>query len=119
LDTNAVVLNQEIAVADLDKLTFEPVEGWFGETSFVWNGSDGSSYAAQTANVKLALLSVPVAASYCSEHPYICYVVPPAAVAAGTLASAVLYMSRKHMGCFKHELPTVPTRAVAIEMPKV
>lgn len=50
-----VTAGQEIAVADLDGLVFTPVADWNGQTSFLWNGRDGSGYAANDANVRITL----------------------------------------------------------------
>jgi LPXTG-site transpeptidase (sortase) family protein len=46
LDSVAVTAGQEIDVADLDKLAFKPADHWNGSTTFYWNGSDGTLYAA-------------------------------------------------------------------------
>jgi len=53
LGDTAVSLNQEIAAAELDNLTFIPVTDFTGNTSFAWNGSDGTVYAEQPAQVNL------------------------------------------------------------------
>ena len=53
LGDTAVTLDQEIAVAELDNLTFIPVTDFTGNTSFAWNGSDGTVYAQQPAQVNL------------------------------------------------------------------
>jgi uncharacterized repeat protein (TIGR01451 family) len=50
-----VTAGQEIAAADLDHLVFTPTANWNGETSFLWNGRDGSGYAATDANVRISL----------------------------------------------------------------
>jgi len=44
-------LNQEIAVADLDFLTFVPALSYNGTASFGWNGTDGADYAASGASI--------------------------------------------------------------------
>jgi len=47
-----VAVNQEIPAAQLGTLWFIPALNWdSGSTSFQWNGSDGSSYAAAPATV--------------------------------------------------------------------
>lgn len=51
-----VIANQEILVADLSKLTFEPGLNWSGTTNFVWNGSDGTDYATINANAALTVV---------------------------------------------------------------
>lgn len=50
-----VTAGQEIAVADLVELVFTPAANWNGQTSFLWNASDGSGYAATDANVYMTL----------------------------------------------------------------
>ena len=50
-----VTVNQEIDAADLGNLVFTPAANFSGTTSFAWNGSDGSSYAAADAEVILAI----------------------------------------------------------------
>lgn len=51
-----LVLNQEIPVAELAGLTFEPAFNWSGTTNFTWNGSDGTSYAAANANAAITVI---------------------------------------------------------------
>ncbi|WKN43072.1 tandem-95 repeat protein [Tunicatimonas pelagia] len=50
-----VALNDEIAVADLGNLVFVPDSGFTGTTSFGWNGSDGTVYAATPAQVNITV----------------------------------------------------------------
>ncbi len=50
-----VTAGQEIAVAELGGLVFTPVGDWNGSTSFLWNGKDGSGYAADPASVRITL----------------------------------------------------------------
>ena len=50
-----VTAGQEIAVADLGGLVFTPAANWNGQTSFLWNASDGSGYATADANVYTTL----------------------------------------------------------------
>ena len=50
-----VSTGDEIAVADLDQLTFEPTAHFAGAVSFTWNGHDGTDYAAEPATVALAI----------------------------------------------------------------
>ncbi|MDP3468944.1 MAG: Ig-like domain-containing protein, partial [Daejeonella sp.] len=52
-----VTLNQEIPVADLARLTFEPALNWSGTTNFTWNGSDGDVYATSPANAALTVIA--------------------------------------------------------------
>lgn len=48
-----VHLNEEIAHADLAKLTFTSNAAWKGSTSFGWNGFDGKVYASSNGNVNI------------------------------------------------------------------
>ncbi len=50
-----VVAGQEIPVANLGNLTFEPPVNWSGTTAFGWNGFDGTVYAINPANVTLTV----------------------------------------------------------------
>ncbi|WP_207422098.1 DUF7507 domain-containing protein [Desertivirga brevis] len=54
-DGVAITVNQEIAVADIVKLTFEPAKDFFGDNqiSFSWEASDGTSYSTTNALVKI------------------------------------------------------------------
>ena len=61
----AVVLEQDIATADLDNLTYEPDAGYTGSDSFVWSGSDGTSYAV--ANATVTLNTVPVVVGFAKD----------------------------------------------------
>ena len=55
LDGIAVVTNQEIVDGDLGKLTFNPETNWNGNTSFSWQGFDGTEYSSNTANVDITI----------------------------------------------------------------
>lgn len=55
LNGTAVSLNQEILAANLSQLTFTPDSDWNGMTSFTWNGSDGTAYAALDASVNITI----------------------------------------------------------------
>ncbi|WP_221176014.1 tandem-95 repeat protein [Brevibacillus fluminis] len=46
VDGHAINANDELTVADLDKLSFVPDADWNGSTSFTWKGYDGNSYSA-------------------------------------------------------------------------
>jgi VCBS repeat-containing protein len=62
----AVTANQEILLAALGQLTFVPNANWNGTTSFGWNGSDGTVYAAAGALVNITIAPVndsPIAGS--------------------------------------------------------
>ncbi|NDI35194.1 hypothetical protein EPK97_10550 [Chengkuizengella sediminis] len=50
-----VTEGQEIPVSDLGDLKFVPAENWNGSTTFSWNGSDGMTYADNSATVKIEL----------------------------------------------------------------
>ncbi|MBE9242639.1 beta strand repeat-containing protein [Synechocystis salina] len=58
LGNNAVTINQEIAVANLGSLTFVPNANFNGNTSFSWNGFDGTNYANAAATVAIAITAV-------------------------------------------------------------
>jgi len=49
LNGNTVQAGNKITVADLDNLTFTPDADFNGNTSFVWNASDGTTFAAGTS----------------------------------------------------------------------
>ncbi|RTE08542.1 S-layer homology domain-containing protein [Paenibacillus whitsoniae] len=49
----AVVADQEIPFADIDKLSFTPDSYWSGETKIVWNSYDGELYADHDATITL------------------------------------------------------------------
>ncbi|MFB2976907.1 FG-GAP-like repeat-containing protein [Microseira sp. BLCC-F43] len=57
IDAN-VTVNQEIPVAELSNLRFTPNPNWNGNTSFNWNGFDGTTYALSPATVNLTVNSV-------------------------------------------------------------
>ncbi len=58
LNGNALKINDEIPVADLDQLTFVPNNNFFGTTSFDWNGYDGTAYANSVATMNIAVVPV-------------------------------------------------------------
>jgi hypothetical protein len=51
-------LNTDIPVASTSTLTYIPTTGYTGSDSFVWNGSDGSLYAASGANANITVNAV-------------------------------------------------------------
>jgi Ca2+-binding RTX toxin-like protein len=53
-----VVAGAEINVTDLANLTFTPAADFNGQTSFLWNGSDGQQYANKEAKVNLRVMNV-------------------------------------------------------------
>ena len=52
----AVVAGQEINVADIGMLTFEPDADFNGNTTFQWSGSDGTDYSAAPADVNITVV---------------------------------------------------------------
>jgi gliding motility-associated-like protein len=48
-----IVANQEIINANLNQVSFVPNQNYVGTTAFQWNGSDGSLYALNPANVSI------------------------------------------------------------------
>ena len=58
LSTTAVVLNQEIPIAQLGNLTYVPDPYFFGTDAFNWNGFDGVNYATVGATVTLNIAFV-------------------------------------------------------------
>jgi len=58
LDGVPITVNQEISLADLSKITFEPALNFNGPVTFKWNGSDGTAYAATSNNVNIILTPV-------------------------------------------------------------
>lgn len=54
-----IVAGQEIAFADLNGITFTPNASWTGVTTFPWNGSDGTAYAAAASNVIITIAPAP------------------------------------------------------------
>jgi gliding motility-associated-like protein len=59
LDGVAVAIGDEIAAADLEKLTFVPTLGFAGTATFGWNGFDGTAYAADESTVTLTINAAP------------------------------------------------------------
>lgn len=53
-----VNLNDEVLIANLGNLTFIPDANWNGNTSFKWNGNDGTVYASAYANVNITVIAV-------------------------------------------------------------
>jgi Ca2+-binding RTX toxin-like protein len=51
----AVIDNQAIEATDLGSLTFTPAANFYGNVSFNWNGFDGTTYAANPAQVNLTI----------------------------------------------------------------
>lgn len=55
LDGQAVETNQQILVNQLGSLSYTPDNGYIGQDSFSWNGSDGLLYAVASADVLLTM----------------------------------------------------------------
>nr|NCR77171.1 hypothetical protein [Microcystis aeruginosa K13-06] len=55
LNNTAIALNQEIAVSNLNNLTFSPNTNFNGNITFSWNGFDGSVYADNAATVNITV----------------------------------------------------------------
>ncbi len=55
LNGTNVVANQEVLVADFANLTFVPGADFNGNTSFDWNGHDGTEYATTEASVNITV----------------------------------------------------------------
>ncbi|MBO7747450.1 tandem-95 repeat protein [Paenibacillus sp. MWE-103] len=55
LDGEAVTEGQEVPAAALPGLIFAPDADWNGATTFQWNGSDGTAYAAVPATVTITI----------------------------------------------------------------
>lgn len=55
----SVTANQEIAAAGLDGLIYTPNSNFTGNDSFVWYGSDGTSYSTTSAKVNITVASPP------------------------------------------------------------
>ena len=53
-----ITAGQEIPAAQLGNITFTPTANWNGSTSFDWNGSDGTSYAAAAATMNININAV-------------------------------------------------------------
>ncbi|HIK09192.1 MAG TPA: hypothetical protein IGS52_02815, partial [Oscillatoriaceae cyanobacterium M33_DOE_052] len=59
-----VTLNQEILLANIPNLIFIPAADYNGNSSFTWNGSDGSNYAPTAATANLTINPVNDAPSF-------------------------------------------------------
>nr|NCQ85347.1 hypothetical protein [Microcystis aeruginosa W13-18] len=51
LNNTAIAINEEIAVSDLNNLTFSPNTNFNGNITFSWNGFDGSVYSINSAQL--------------------------------------------------------------------
>jgi len=55
---SAVTLNQEIAVADINDLTYEPKGDYFGNDEFTYNANNGIQYASNNKKVLIQIDNV-------------------------------------------------------------
>jgi len=53
LSSTDVIVDQEIVAADIADLVFTPDDNWYGDTTFSWNGHDGTEYAETAADVNI------------------------------------------------------------------
>ncbi|MDW3192738.1 MAG: PKD domain-containing protein [Cytophagales bacterium] len=51
----AITAGQEIPVADIAQITFEPSDNYNGAVSFNWSGSDGTDYSTSSASVAITV----------------------------------------------------------------
>ncbi|MFQ5399840.1 MAG: tandem-95 repeat protein, partial [Anaerolineae bacterium] len=58
LSSTSVITNDVISTANLANLAFVPAQNWNGNTSFNWNGFDGTAYAAADATVNITVTAV-------------------------------------------------------------
>ncbi len=73
----AASVNQEVVVADLGQLRFDPDPDFNGSLSFEWTGFDGKAFAAAAATVNLAIASV-------NDAPNVLTAIPDQRATAGT-----------------------------------
>jgi hypothetical protein len=94
LSDTPVTGNQMIPVGDLGDLTFEPDANWNGNTSFSWNGSDGTEYATSAANVDINIEEQP----FCDEYTWLCgtAIVSSSLVVVGIGVGAVKFYIHRH-----------------------
>ena len=69
LSETPVTVNQEIATADLNNLTFEPESKWHGNSSFGWKGFDGFEYSVDGANVNMLIDTPPIVSDISKSGP--------------------------------------------------
>ena len=60
----AVIEDQEIALANLGNLSYEPPANYNGSDSFQWKGTDGTAYSALAATVSITVTAVNDAPSF-------------------------------------------------------
>ena len=73
----AASVNQEVVVADLGQLRFDPDPDFNGSLSFEWTGFDGKAFATPAATVNLAIASV-------NDAPNVLTAIPAQRATAGT-----------------------------------
>lgn len=54
-----ITVNQEVLLANLQNIVFEPNAGWNGETSFLYNASNGSHYAEENETIYIKVNTSP------------------------------------------------------------
>ena len=60
LNDTPVSDNAEISASDLGNLCFAPDEGWYGQTLFKWEASDGHAWSVFPADAEVTIVSAPV-----------------------------------------------------------
>ena len=60
---------QEIVSEDLRSMTYEPEADWYGNTSLVWKGHDGTSYASNEATLNINIAVQPIEISSLTASP--------------------------------------------------
>lgn len=109
-----VQLLQKIIVKDLDNLSFEPVAGWSGFVSFSWSGSDAMEDVKHMAQVIISIIKAPL--DYCSDHPFVCYGLPPLVVVVSTVIGTILYVASNRMPSVDNrQIPIIPAPVQAAE----
>lgn len=58
LGSDTVQIGDRVALVDTERLMFIPENNFFGEATFQWNGSDGTSYADQGDQVIITIVPV-------------------------------------------------------------
>ncbi len=57
LDGKEVTEGMEVDFDNLDDLTFIPDHNWFGETDFIWTGSDGTDWSEGSGSVDIEIIT--------------------------------------------------------------
>jgi gliding motility-associated-like protein len=66
LNGTVLAVDAEIAVDDLASLAYHPNANWNGTETFIWNGSDGTTYATANATTSIAIAAVNDAPTFTS-----------------------------------------------------